>query len=415
MSSPQDIPNPQAREAREQRGLEIAATKKLRQKGPLWLVPSSVGSGTYIVDPTVYGPATCTCPDYDLRGGPCKHVYAVEYTIRRETQTKSGKVTETITYRQEWSAYNAAQSNEKVRVAELLRDLCRVIDNPTQKRGRPRLPLSDALFCAVMKVYGGMSARRTTTNLRQFAERGLIDKAPHYNSVINALENPDLTPFLRALIAESSAPLAAVETDFAADSSGFSTNVYARWFNAKYGREMAYNFWLKAHVMVGTRTNVITAVEVTDHRTNDSPVLPTLLELSAKKFSMLRVSADKGYLADSNVQAIAAHGAEAFIAPKVSTVLNRPIDASRKKSETWDRMLHYYHYRKDDFLRHYHRRSNVETTFHMIKAKFGSRIRSKSATAMVNEVLCKVLCHNLCVLVQSIYELGIEANFWQAS
>ncbi|HTV74156.1 MAG TPA: transposase [Candidatus Acidoferrales bacterium] len=329
--------------------------------------------------------------------------------------TKDGTVTETITYRQEWSAYNAAQSNEKARVAELLRDLCSIIDNPVQQRGRPRLALADAIFCATMKVYSGMSARRATSDLREFAKRGLIDKAPHYNSVINALENPDLTPFLRRLIEESAAPLAAVETDFAADSSGFSTNIYARWFNAKYGREMTYNFWLKAHVMVGTRTNVITAVEVTDHRTNDSPMLPTLLQSSAKRFAMKRVSADKGYLADSNVQAIAAHGAEAFIAPKVSTVLNRPIDASRKKSETWDRMLHYYHYRKDDFLRHYHRRSNVETTFHMIKAKFGSRIRSKSATAMVNEVLCKVLCHNLCVLVQSIYELGIEATFWTAS
>lgn len=397
---------------REQRGLEIAATKKLQQKGPFWLVPSSTGIGTYVVDPSVYGPATCTCPDYELRGGPCKHVFAVEYTIRRQTTTAQGTVTETVTYRQEWSAYNAAQSNEKVRVAELLRDLCNAIDNPIQERGRPRLPVSDAIFCAVMKVYGGMSARRTTSDLREFAARGLIDKAPHYNSVLNALENPDLIPYLRAMIEESAAPLAAVETDFAADSSGFSTNVYARWFNAKYGREMAYNFWIKAHVMVGTRTNVVTSVEVTNNRTADSPMLPALLESSAKRFTMKRVSADKGYLAESNVKAIVAHGAEPFIAPKVNTAYRRPKDASRKKAVVWDKMLHYYLYRKNDFLHHYHRRSNVETTFHMIKAKFGSRIRSKSGTAMVNEVLCKVLCHNLCVLVQSAYELGIEATFW---
>lgn len=45
-------------EAREQRGLEIAATKRIQQKGTLWLVPPSTGAGTYVVDPTAYGPAT---------------------------------------------------------------------------------------------------------------------------------------------------------------------------------------------------------------------------------------------------------------------------------------------------------------------------------------------------------------------
>lgn len=29
--------------------------------------------------------------------------------------------------------------------------------------------------------------------------------------------------------------------------------------------------------------------------------------------------------------------------------------------------------------------------------------------------ICKVLCHNLCVLVMAIYELGIEPVFWQTS
>jgi len=184
--------------------------------------------------------------------------------------------------------------------------------------------------------------------------------------------------------------------------------------HAKYGREMSFHRWLKAHVMVGTRTNIVTTAEVTDSSFNDCPMLPTLLNTSAKRFTMKRISADKGYLSAGNVQAIVAVGAVPFVPPKVNTRFKTPPpDASRKKSEQWNRMLHYYSYRKEDFLRHYHRRSNVETTFHMIKAKFGSCIRSKTQVAATNEVLCKVLCHNLCVLVQSIYELGIEATFWK--
>lgn len=48
----------------------------------------------------------------------------------------------------------------------------------------------------------------------------------------------------------------------------------------------------------------------------------------------------------------------------------------------------------------------------MIKAKFGDSIRSKTDTAMVNEALCEILCHNLYCLIQSMVELGIEAKFW---
>jgi hypothetical protein len=57
-------------------------------------------------------------------------------------------------------------------------------------------------------------------------------------------------------------------------------------------------------------------------------------------------------------------------------------------------------------IRYINRRS------HPIKSKFGDSIRSKTDTAMVNEALAKVLCHNLCCLIQSHYELGINATFW---
>ena len=75
-------------------------------------------------------------------------------------------------------------------------------------------------------------------------------------------------------------------------------------------------------------------------------------------------------------------------------------------------MFGYFTYRRDEFLAHYHKRSNVETTFSMIKRKFGDFVRSKTDVAMVNEVLCKVLAHNLVVLIHEVYELGVEPAFW---
>lgn len=51
----------------------------------------------------------------------------------------------------------------------------------------------------------------------------------------------------------------------------------------------------------------------------------------------------------------------------------------------------------------------------MIKSKFSEHIRSKTDRAIVNELLCKVVCHNICVVIQSMYELGIEPTFWTES
>ena len=79
---------------------------------------------------------------------------------------------------------------------------------------------------------------------------------------------------------------------------------------------------------------------------------------------------------------------------------------------TLSKMFHLYNLNRDDYLAHYHKRSNVETTFSMVKAKFGDHLLSKTDTAMANESLAKILCHNLCCLIQSTYELGIVSEFW---
>ena len=46
------------------------------------------------------------------------------------------------------------------------------------------------------------------------------------------------------------------------------------------------------------------------------------------------------------------------------------------------------------------------------EAKFGDYVRSKTDTAMKNEVLAKFVAHNICCLISAMYELNIEPEFW---
>jgi len=86
--------------------------------------------------------------------------------------------------------------------------------------------------------------------------------------------------------------------------------------------------------------------------------------------------------------------------------------ATKKQSPLWKQMYHYFAYNTERFMQHYHKRSNVESTFSMIKAKFGDALRSKTERAQINEALCKVLCHNICCLIQSMFELGLKPKFY---
>jgi len=131
-----------------------------------------------------------------------------------------------------------------------------------------------------------------------------------------------------------------------------------------------------------------------------------LVASSAQRFRLQEVSADKAYLGHANLACIEAAGAVPYV-PFKSNSLD-------KGSPAWRRMYATFLYRQEEFLAHYHKRSNVESTFSAIKRKFGGSVRSKRFTAQTNEILCKILCHNLTVLVHAMHELGIEPAFAQA-
>jgi len=403
---------------REQRGLVIAATCNLTKNGNAWLVPSQSGNGKYTVVPDKISPH-CSCPDHETTGGKCKHIFAVQFVIQRqlfddgtEQITRTMTVTETVrkpSYKQNWPAYNRAQTHEKDKFQVLLSDLCKGLpDNNQPRPGRPSFPFRDAIFAACFKVYSTLSGRRFMSDMNAAYERGYVSRLPSYNMIFKVFESPATFHYLRLLVVESAKPLKAVETSFACDSSGFSGSRFDRWYDHKHGDHKIRRSWVKAHVMTGVKTNVITSVEIHDQHAGDSPLLKPLLATTAETFKVLEVSADLAYSSNSNLYAISRAGGTPLIPFKSN--------ACPGGSRLWDYMYHYFHLHRPAFLERYHQRSNVESTFSMVKAKFGDGLRSKNEIAMKNEVLAKFACHNICCLIQAMYELQIdEPQFWPAT
>ncbi|MBX9581008.1 MAG: transposase [Gemmataceae bacterium] len=302
-----------------------------------------------------------------------------------------------------WPAYNAAQTNEKRLFLPLLADLCGTVPEPPRKpgRGRKPVPLKDGLFATVNKTYSGFSSRRFATDLRDAGAAGHVGKVPHYNFVFKLLDDEAVTPVLRDLVTRSSLPPRAVETRFAVDSSGFSTSKFERWFDAKYGVERRRSTWVKTHLCVGVDTHVVVAAEIGD--AHDTKMFPGLVGTAADNFPLCEVVADKAYLSNENLELAEDLGARPYIPFKVNSVPGAP-------GTVWNRLYHQFALNRDEFLRHYHQRSNVESAFSMVKRKFGDSVRSKTPTAMAN-VLCKLVAHNVVCCIHEAHVRGIPVGF----
>jgi transposase len=264
--------------------------------------------------------------------------------------------------------------------------------------------MADMVFACALKVFTTLSSRRFACDLADAHQRVYLCHLMNSVSVCSYLENDLLTAVLHQRIIRTSLPLRAIETTFAPDSSGFSTSRFVRWFDEKDGVNRSAHDWVKAHIMTGVTTNVVTAVEIHDRHAGDSPQFKPLLQTTAENFTVKEVSADKAYSSLENVEAVAAVNAFPAIAFKGN--------ATGGVGGAFEQLFYYYSFHRTEFLKSYHKRSNVESTISMVKAKFGDAVRSKSQTAMKNEVLCKFLCHNICCVIHSQIELGIEPVFW---
>ena len=395
---------------REARGKAIAdqgdQIKKVNDHS--FKVRSQSGRGFYEVKATESG-MTCDCPDFVYRGGKCKHIMATRYYLEIEKETPTGTITEKVhlTYKQAWNAYNAAQKAEVHLFDELLKDLVKAIPEPEQTIGRPRLPLQETLFCAIQKVYSQLSSRRAFSLFQNATEKGQISHAPYFNAPSALFNKPEMTPILHELVTLSALPVAGLENDFSVDSTGFRTTTFSAYCDDKYGKNKEHQ-WLKAHLCAGAKTNIVAAVAITNGNGADSPQFGPLIKKTAEGFAINEISADLAYSSRLNLQSVANAGGKAYIPFKKNAT------GRAGGSAIWKKMFHYFQLNRDEFMEHYHKRSNIEATNAAIKRKFGETLKSKNPVAQVNELLAKIIAYNLTVVIHEMYENGIQPEFLHA-
>jgi len=132
-----------------------------------------------------------------------------------------------------------------------------------------------------------------------------------------------------------------------------------------------------------------------------------LVKKTSEGFTINEISADMAYSSRLNLQLAANAGGKAYIPFKKNAT------GRAGGSALWKKMYHYFQLNRDEFMDHYHKRSNIEATNAAIKRKFGETLKSKNPVAQVNELLAKIVAYNLTVVIHEMYENGIDPSFLQ--
>lgn len=323
--------------------------------------------------------------------------------IQREEQIRQRK-----TYSQDWASYDLAKTNEeglfKALIEELLSNCVEVPEH--KKAGRRGYSVREKLLFMCLKVYYKSDLRKTVSILKELKKVDYIPRVPSFKSIDNFFNDKSLSLILDDLILISALPLANVEEVGAIDATGFSISKFQRWFDFKWGKlEGKERIWRKAHVCIGCKTNVFLSVKVTESNVADAKMTEEVIGMKTKYFDMKDFVADKAYLCRRIIKFLDNLGLEIYI-PFKSNSVGKP-----KGCRLWRVMFEKFHNENEDYMKKYHRRSNIETAFFMVKQNFGDNILTKNLEANINEIKVKFLCQNISTLIQEAYERDIEIDF----
>lgn len=393
----------------------------MKVRDDLFKVRSQRSGGSYLVERKA-GLWFCDCADASpLR--PCVHVLTVflRLGILDHPDEEPEEAPKPAKDDFDWAAYNKAEDALPRILPRLAWRLFDMLPQPPPRYGpgRPSVPQTDSLLCALLWATNQKNMRREQETRDRLYSDGLLTRHVAGNDVSKTLVDAKTTPLLKEALLRSREPFAAVDPDaspftlsvigdtFAVDSTGFTPSRRGHYNHEKHGPDKPIP-WLKAHLMISTKAHLVTAATITASTgagTGDTSQFAPLLTQTSEAFPVGVVVGDGAYANRKNVALVRDLDAQPLFPPRDDAI------TQQRGSPGWGDMVAFFRMNRPQFDAIYHRRSLVESVNSAIKRRFGETLRSRTETSRRNELLCKLVAYNLVVLVQNLHFLHAEEEW----
>jgi len=294
------------------------------------------------------------------------------------------------------SLYNKIQENE----FQNFFNFVRFLTNKVCKSKRMKRIIQCLL---IIHKFPNFSLRRARSFLLLLKEFGIIFvDIPCFKTLSNYRENNSLQIILDKLIEESSKPLSVIEHDFATDATGIRTNLFSSWYSIRCKKEIKRRDHLTIHITTGVKSNVVTALNVEIKSGNDNKIFREHVDKTIKNFKAKEFSGDGRYWCKENCKKVTEVGAKPYF------LVWRNWSGKSRGCMPWKLMNLESKNNSEEYGKHYHKRSNVESTNHSKKVLHGNIVYSRLTSARINEETLRWINHNINVLNRAKYEWKIN-------
>lgn len=295
--------------------------------------------------------------------------------------------------------YNKIQENEFLNFFEFVRYLTNYVC-----KGRKMKKLIQCLL--IWRKFPNLSVRRARGLLLLLKKFGIITfDIPCFKTISNYNENSFLQAVLDKLIEESSKPLSVIEHNFATDSTGIRTVLFSSWFSLRAKKRIKRRDHLTVHITTGIKSNIVTALNVEVKQGKDNVIFREHVKKTATNFKVNEWSGDGMYWCKKNCRKVSEVGGRPYFKCKSSW------NGKQDGFPSWKDMNKESRENSEEYEKHYHKRSNVESTNMSKKMIHGDKVYSKLDSARINEESFRWVNHNINVLNRAKYEWGIMPHF----